>query len=168
MKFITGIVLVCVEVCLLLIPPTSSQNQCTLPTNEDVRSVANYLYSLNNEGSPPTVQDVFQVHFICLATVAQDMYAYATLIANFTITSNSDILEQEFQLVCDGAGVWGSASNDFIDPTDSLPMLFKIETESQCAQCGGMASSTANYNPNSTCLCKWCIFVMKRVTMNIL
>ena len=149
-------VFLCTGLVLLLIPPTASQEQCTLPTDQDVKDVANNLFdALAPEGvTPQTVQELLQVHFTCLARVAQDMYAYATVVTNFTTTSSSDSKVEQFQLHCVDDTWARSPGSLFKNPANIPAMPFTIETQFQCSECEAKAASTPNYNPDSNCLCK--------------
>ena len=161
MQVATKLALLCAGVVLLLTSPIASQEQCTIPTDQDVKEVANQIYkTLPVEGVPPsTVQDVLEVHFTCLATVALDTYAYATVVANFTINNSSGSIVDQFQLVCDG-GTWEKSSmSGFESTSGSLPsMPFGIATQFQCSNCEEITVSIPHYNTKSNCLCE-CVCV---------
>ena len=142
----------CAGLSLLLVPPTASQDQCTLPTDQDVTYVADVLFEeLVVEGIiPPTVQDLFEVNFTCLATVAKDMYAFATVIAIFTTTASAGNEVEQFQLRCD-EGAWNVSTNPSFKP---VSMPFTNETQYQCYECADLPASTPNYDPDSHCLCE--------------
>ena len=140
---------------LLQTPLTASQEPCILPTDQDVKDVADIIFaSLASEGAmAQSVQELFQVHFTCLARVAQDMYAYATVVANFT-TDISGSQVQQFQLRCVDDEWVRSVSTRFKDSADISAMPFAIETQFQCSQCEQMLASTPNYDDDSHCLCE--------------
>ena len=163
MQIATKITLLCGGVMLLMTLPTASQEQCSLPTDQDVINVANQLYQkITSEGiTPQSVQDLFQVHFTCLATVALDMYAYATVVANFTTTGSSVSITQQFQIRCVGSAWKRSPFSDFKNPVNIPAMPFAIETQFQCSNCEETTSSAANYNPDSNCFCE-CVLVEER------
>ena len=157
MQFAVSKALAVTGLALLLAPPSISQEQCNYPTDQDVKSVADTLFqtSVPEGTAPPTVQDLFQVHFTCLATVALDMYAYATVVANFTITESSEDTVEQFQLRCVG-GAWGPSPGSIFKV--NLPaMPFAIETQHQCFQCEETSLSLSNYDPDSHCLCE-CVY----------
>ena len=143
--------LLCAGLSLLLVPPSTSQEQmqCTLPTDQDVMDVADELFeALQTEGmSLLTVQNLFKVQFTCLARVAKDMYAFAAVIANFTTTASNAF--EQFQLRCDG-GAWMASTTTSFKPR-SLPYN---ETQYQCSECEELPASTPNYDPDSYCLCE--------------
>ena len=154
MQFTVRFTFLYTGLALLLIPPTTSQEQCTLPTDQDVTEVANTIFeAIKTKGTAAqTVQEVFQVNFTCLAKVAQDMYAYATVVTNFTTTnSSSDSQVEQFHLRC-GGGAWVvSPSSAFKNPANIPAMPFATETQFQCSNCEELPSA----NPESNCICEF-------------
>ena len=167
MQVATKLSLLCAGVVLLLTSPVASQEQCTIPTDQDVKEVANQIYeTLTLEGdSPNTVQDVLEVHFTCLATVALDMYASATVVSNFTINNSSGSIVDQFQLVCDNSTWEKSSLSGFETTSGNLPsMPFDIATQNRCSRCELVTSPLANYDPDSNCICEYacvCVNVWK-------
>ena len=144
---------------LLISVPTTSQGQaCTFPTEQDVINVANEIFAfIVSGGVPPSVQDLLQVHFTCLARVAQDMYTSATVVANFTFTSSPDSTVEQYQLVC-MSGAWTrSTFSNFKDPAALPAMPFAINTNYQCSLCEEltMGMQDSNYDSDSNCVCEY-------------
>ena len=155
MQFAVKAAFLCTGLVLLLTPPTASQEQCSLPTDQDVRNVADEIFqSSTSDGVAPSVQELLHKHFTCLATVALDMFAYATVIANFTHTGSSDSTVQQFQLRCvDGA--WEKSTfSSFKNPENLPAMPCDIETQIQCSLCEQLDPTLENYDPDSHCLCE--------------
>ena len=152
--------LLCTGLTLLLTPPTASQEQCPLPTYQDVKNVADGIFEvIGSDGDVPVVQEVFYVHFTCLATVGLEMYAYATVVANFTHNVNPDFINKvQFQLMC-GSGGW--VMDDTFKDLGSLPtMPFAVETQFQCSKCANTGSGPNGYDPDSNCLCEYIYICM--------
>ena len=159
MQVATKTTLLCAGVVLLLTSPIVAQQRCTLPTNQDVEEVANELFkALATDETAQTVQDLLEVHFTCLATVALDMYAYASVVVNLTTMGSPELTQ--FQLVCTD-GAWGTSPSSYFEPPGNLPaMPFDVDTKYQCYECEELSSSQPNYDPDSNCLCE-CLCVVE-------
>ena len=143
----------------LLIPSTISQDECTLPTNQDVVRVANLIYAVNTfEGTVATVvEELLEVHFTCLATVGHDMYSQASVIVNVTTTSDSaGSTVRQFQLRCLDSTWEQSPGSNFDNSASLLAAPFSIETQSRCSQCE-LLPNEGNYDPDSNCV-RECIY----------
>ena len=155
MAFASRLVL-CIGMSLLLAAPTTSQGQpCTIPTEQNVRDVANQIFpSSDPEGEDIQIQELLQVHFTCLARVAQDMYSSATVVATFTTTSSSNSTTAQYQLVCTSSAWTRSSVSGFKDPAALPAMPFAIETNYSCSQCEELQLSEQgpNYDPDSNCI----------------
>ena len=118
---------------ILLVLSVASWEHCTLPTEQDLKEIIDARFGhLVAEGTAPaTVYGIVEVHFTCLAKVAKDMYAVATvnaLMAN-SVDAHSEALE--FLLRCEGSA-WQASVLVFTGL--SLPFT-NTETQFQCYDC---------------------------------
>lgn len=141
-----------VAVALLTAPIASQgQQECDLPTVDDVTSVGEVILVIANpEGTSEPDITTTRIHFTCLATVALDKYAWASVVVNFTTSDDPDVVQvEQFELRCVN-GAW-QVTPDTFDP--NLPsMPFDIVPQYQCSGCSQSAPTGSEYDPDSNCI----------------
>ena len=135
----------------------SCQQECSLPTNDDLEQVITDIIQFGDSSSLPTVT-VARFHPVCLAFgQQQDRYRLVSVVVEYTCSGNincpSDTAVEEIESEC-FSGVWSNIVLGSTDNTRSVTTdaSFNTTTREDCSFCLSpeLASSLGPITDNAT------------------
>ena len=101
----------------------TAQNNCPLPTVDDIKSNLTDLLLDADSGGGPYNPTVSSYQYTCFAQGStRDTYRRVSIIATFTPKSGQPSQTEHFQLECP-SGTWSAVTNDGFGTPPSNPML---------------------------------------------
>ena len=132
-----------------------SCQDCTLPTDNDVKGVIEDIILLSGHNLRPTI-DVMMIHPVCLAfSATQDRYRYVSVVVKYTCTGNtncpSSTAVEQIESECIN-GMWSNSAAGNTQDIRSVPTQagFLTATRENCTICLSPELITASGIPLPT------------------